>query len=149
MKSLQQHAQAFKTLTQQLLLQNSYTIDGVPGTRVDIVRNVINLVSVHWVADYLFGINLKTKENPRGMFTEQEIYDMLSLLFTCVFINVQPEHGWVLRAGASQVGSIINPLIEKSLNEVAPGTSSVRPPPLNPLGGIYANFIYRTSSLAS
>lgn len=71
------------------------------------------------------GIDLKTKDTPKGLFTEQEVYDMLSVLFTCVFINVQPEHGWALRAGASQVGDIINSLIEKSLNQVAPSTSSV------------------------
>lgn len=27
--------------------------DGVPGTYVDIVRDVINIVSVHWAADRL------------------------------------------------------------------------------------------------
>ena len=29
--------------------------DGVPGTYVDIVRDVINIVSVHWAADRLVG----------------------------------------------------------------------------------------------
>ena len=36
-----------------LIKRESYKISGIPGTRVDIVRNVINLVSVHWTADYL------------------------------------------------------------------------------------------------
>ena len=57
------------------------------------------------------------------MFTEQEVYDMLSLLFACVFLNIAPENGWMLRQGGKQVGDIINKLIEKSLNEVAPSTS--------------------------
>ena len=39
--------------TRKMIQDWSYTIPGVPGTRVDIVRNVINLVSVHWVAYYL------------------------------------------------------------------------------------------------
>ena len=52
------------------------------------------------------------------MFTEQEVYDMLMVLFTCVFINVTPEHGWALTNGGVQVGDIINGLIEKAYNSV-------------------------------
>ena len=39
------------------------------------------------------------------MFTEQEVYDMLMVLFTCVFINVLPEHGWALRNGVWALGA--------------------------------------------
>ena len=53
------------------------------------------------------------------MFTEQEVYDMLMLLFTYVFLNVLPEHGWALASGAAQVGQIINGLIEKSVSQLA------------------------------
>lgn len=81
--------------------------DGVPGTYVDIVRDVINIVSVHWAADRLVGhvdqesrtemtfsqqcgLPLKTKDNPRGLYTEQEVYDMFSTLviravFACLW----------------------------------------------------------------
>lgn len=110
----------------ELIKQWSYVLDGIPGTRVDIVRNVINLVSVHWAASYLVGIPLKTVASPKGVFTEQEVYDILSLLFTCVFIDVQPEHGWALRASAKQYGDVINSMIEKSLDEAAPLKNSVR-----------------------
>ncbi|KAH8099451.1 heme peroxidase [Cristinia sonorae] len=130
--SLVNYVNFYKTKTLELLKENSYKISGVPGTRVDIVRNVINLVSVHWAADYLIGIPLKTKANPKGMFTEQEVYDIFSLLFTCVFINVQPEHGWTLRTQAKQVGDVINSLIEKSLNEVSPKTAG------NPIVGLFS-----------
>ena len=116
----------YKSKTSELIKSQSYQIDGVPGTRVDIVRNVINITSVHWAADYLIGLPLKTKENPKGMFTEQETYDIFMLLFTCVFINVQPEHGWSLRTQSKQMGDVINQLIEKSINEAAPRSASVR-----------------------
>ncbi len=115
----------YKQKTLDLIKQYSYTIDGLPGTRVDVVRNVINVAAVHWAADYLCGIPLKDQANPKGVFTEQEIYDILSLLFTCVFINVQPEHGWALRTGAKKVGDIVNSLVEKSINEAAPRSASV------------------------
>ena len=71
-----------------------------------------------------FGIDLKTRTNPKGIFTEQEIYDMLMVLFTCVFINVQPEHCWALRTGAVQVSNIINPMIIQSLETATPTVSA-------------------------
>lgn len=43
----------YKDTVKKLITDKSYKIDGVPGTRVDIIRNVVNLLSVHWVADYL------------------------------------------------------------------------------------------------
>lgn len=125
MNSITNYTNWYKQTTTDLIKQWSYTIDGIPGTRIDIVRNVINIAAVRWAADYLIGIPLKDKANPKGVFTEQEVYDILSVLFTCVFINVQPEHGWALRTGAKKVGDIINSLIEKSINEAAPKTASV------------------------
>ena len=59
-----------------------------------------------------------------GMFTEQEVYDMLTLLFTCVFINVLPEHSWALREGALQVSKILIPMIEQSSEQAAPSVSN-------------------------
>lgn len=71
------------------------------------------------------GIPLKTKDNPHGVLTEQEVYSALELLFTCVFINVVPEHTWSLRYNAKQIGDVINSFIEHSITEVAPLASGV------------------------
>ena len=43
----------YRDLTRKLIKTKSYTVSGLPGKRVDIVRNVINLLAVHWVSDYL------------------------------------------------------------------------------------------------
>lgn len=45
--------QWYKDTTTAMLKQYSYKYDGVPGTYVDIIKNVVNLVSVHWAADKL------------------------------------------------------------------------------------------------
>ncbi|KIJ45873.1 hypothetical protein M422DRAFT_226935 [Sphaerobolus stellatus SS14] len=116
------HIEWYKKKTTDLIAEKSFSYDGVPGKYVDIVQNVINLVSVHWAADKLCGINLKTNANPHGTFTEQEVKDMFTILFTCVFENIQPEHGWLLRSGAQQVATIVNGIIEQSINEAAPTT---------------------------
>ena len=56
MASLQELAQEFKRMTSQFIAEKSYQLDGVPGTRVDIICNVVNMVAVHWVADYLVNL---------------------------------------------------------------------------------------------
>ncbi|KAL5536114.1 hypothetical protein ACEPAF_4219 [Sanghuangporus sanghuang] len=124
MDTYKKNVEWFKSKARLMLKEKSVKYDGVPGTYVDIIRDVVNLVSVHWAADKLCGIPLKTKANPRGLFTEQEVYDMFTILFMCVFENIAPEHGWALRSGAQQVGKIVNGLIEKSLADAAPHTSS-------------------------
>ncbi|TDL26424.1 heme peroxidase [Rickenella mellea] len=130
-QSLARYSDWYAEKYKALIAEKSYKYDGIQGNFVDIVKDVINLASVHWAADMLCGIPLKTKANPKGLFTEQEVSDMFSLLFSCVFENIAPEHGWVLRYAASQVGAIVNGLIEQSLNEVAPKTAS------NPLVGFF------------
>lgn len=115
----------YKETIVNLLKEHSYKLPGLPGTRVDIVRNVFNIACVHWASYYLAGLPLKTKSNPSGIFTEQEAYDMFSLLHTAVFLNIQPEHGWILKTAGTQVGAIVSQLIEKSINEASPGTASV------------------------
>ena len=57
MASLQELAQEFKRMTSKFITENSYQLDGVSGTRVDIIRNVVNMVAVHWVADYLVNLH--------------------------------------------------------------------------------------------
>ena len=47
------------------------------------------------------------------------------VLFTCVFENVQPEHGWTLRTTSAQVSKIINGFIEQSITEAAPRSALV------------------------
>jgi len=113
----------FRDQTISLLKENSYTIDGVPGKRVDIVNNVINLVSVRYAADYMMGFPLKTKKHPEGLLTEQELYKVLMLLCTSVFINVLPENGWLLRSGAKKVSALTNEIIKKSLIASNPRSS--------------------------
>ncbi|KAL4246543.1 hypothetical protein ABKN59_008748, partial [Abortiporus biennis] len=113
----------FKTKTSSFLSSKSYKLDGIPGTRIDIVQNVINLVFVHWASDYLCGISVKTKEDPKGIFTEQEVYDMFTLLFSTVFLNVLPENGWILRKAGKQVADIVNDLIAKAIGEASPDVS--------------------------
>ena len=113
----------YKSKTSELLKKHSYQISGIPGTRIDIARNVVNLVGVYWASNYLIGAPLKTTESPAGLFTEQQMYDILMLLNTFVFINASPERGWFLKDQAQTYGDKLNELIEKSIEAAAPKTT--------------------------
>ncbi len=49
---------------------------------------------------------------------------MLMVLFTCVFEDVSPEDGWVLRTTATGVSKIVNNLIEQNIAEISPRTAT-------------------------
>ena len=56
--TMTEYKQWYKETTIRLLNEKKFSYDGVPGTYVDIVRDVINLVSVHWVAEKLVSATL-------------------------------------------------------------------------------------------
>ena len=80
-------------------------------------------MGVYWASNYLIGAPLKTTESPAGLFTEQQMYDILMLLNTFVFINASPERGWFLKDQAQTYGDKLNELIEKSIEAAAPKTT--------------------------
>ncbi|KAI0094227.1 heme peroxidase [Irpex rosettiformis] len=84
----------FQRWTDELIEKKSYSFSSVSGTRVDIVQNVVNMVAVRWVSNYLTGLPLKTEASPRNPFTPQEIYDRLSILFADAYTVDKPEGGW-------------------------------------------------------
>ncbi|KZS86927.1 heme peroxidase [Sistotremastrum niveocremeum HHB9708] len=122
-EAMKWYANYYREQTQFHLKTKSfrYSLPSGPSSRyVDIIQDVVNMTSVHWAADQLCGVSLKTAANPRGLFTEKEAYDMFMILFTCVFEDVDAEHGWVLRNTALQASQIVNTCIEESLKEVMP-----------------------------
>ncbi|RDB16366.1 Psi-producing oxygenase A [Hypsizygus marmoreus] len=80
-ESLSEYAAWYSMTTAKHIKEKSWKYDGVDGTYFD-VTYVINAVSAHLSAEKLCGISIKTKENPSGIFTEQELFDLLSCLFT-------------------------------------------------------------------
>ncbi|KAJ3844035.1 heme peroxidase [Lentinula raphanica] len=119
--SLDSYRRWYKENVTQRIKERSWVYDGVPGNYIDIVNDVINVTAVHWAADRLCGIDVKTKNNPSGLYTEQEIYDMFALLFTLTFLSFgDNEHLFSLNEAAFQVGGVIQALVAKAILEVAP-----------------------------
>ncbi|KAI0789558.1 heme peroxidase [Abortiporus biennis] len=123
-KTIDGYIDWFKQKTLECFASKSYKIDGVSGTRIDLVQNVLNIVFVHWASDFFCAIPIKTKENPKGIFTEQEVYDMFTVLFLAIIMNVTPENGWTLNVAGKQVSDIVNQFIAKAFGEAVPSLSS-------------------------
>jgi hypothetical protein len=88
----------FYETTKKLISENSFTLVGGKVAGVDVVRQVLQFVPVHWVATDLVGnflsktclflltcfqagIQLKTKDNPYGAYTPGELYDALGEIY--------------------------------------------------------------------
>ncbi|OOF98169.1 hypothetical protein ASPCADRAFT_142143 [Aspergillus carbonarius ITEM 5010] len=97
----------YEDITLKLLHKHSYQVAGV--NQVDIVRDIANLAQVHFCAN-VFSLPLKTESNPRGIFAESELYEILAIVFASIFYDVdvgksfQLDHG--ARAVTQQLGQL-------------------------------------------
>jgi linoleate 8R-lipoxygenase/9,12-octadecadienoate 8-hydroperoxide 8R-isomerase len=103
----------YEGITLKLLEKYSYKIAGV--NQVDISRDVSNLAQVHFCAN-IFSLPLKTESNPRGIFTEFELFQIMSLIFTCIFYDVDVSKSLQLeqasRKAAQQLGELVMANVE-------------------------------------
>lgn len=121
----------YENVTLELLHQKSYKIAGV--NQVDIVRDIGNLANVHFAAE-VFCYPLKTDKNPRGIYSESELYTIMSckffsqvfsslgvdfansVVFMTIFFDVDPTKSFQLRQASrtvvQQLGKIVLGLVE-------------------------------------
>ncbi|KAF9869401.1 linoleate diol synthase [Colletotrichum karsti] len=104
-------------VTTKLLREKSYTL-GVTGrkqTQVDIIRDVGNLAHVHFVSQ-VFNLPLKIEGNPKGIYTEHELYQALACIHNCVFLNNDAVKAWPLRQEARKAMTQLSRAVEKSVS---------------------------------
>lgn len=82
--------------------------------QVDITRDVGNLAHVHF-ASTIFGLPLKTEQNPQGLFTEHEMYMILSTIFSALFFDVDAPRSYTLNRAASAVSTQLGQVVESSV----------------------------------
>jgi hypothetical protein len=97
----------YEDITLRLLERNSYKVAGV--NQVDIVRDVADLAQVHFCSN-VFSLSLKTDSNPRGVFSEQELYQILAVIFACIFYDVDVSKSFQLRQTARKVAQALGEL---------------------------------------
>ncbi|KAI9838713.1 MAG: hypothetical protein M1838_004543 [Thelocarpon superellum] len=105
----------YENITTKLLKEKSHKIAGV--NQVDIVRDVGNIAQAHFSAN-IFSLPLKTEENPFGIYTEQELYLVLTVMFVRVFFDLDPAKSFPLTQLARSLSQQLGKLVEMNVEAV-------------------------------
>lgn len=81
------------------------------------MNSVGNLAHVHFASN-IFALPLKTAENPRGIFTEHEMFMIFVAIFTCVFFDLDPAKSFPLRQAARTVAQQLGKIVEAYVKSV-------------------------------
>lgn len=66
----------------------------------------------------MFSLPLKTEDHPRGVYTEQELYMVLAVLFIGIFFDLDPAKSFPLRMAARAVTQQLGKLVELNVSSV-------------------------------
>ncbi|KAF9512302.1 hypothetical protein BS47DRAFT_1486396 [Hydnum rufescens UP504] len=77
----------FYEKTLQLLQEKSFWLNDEVTNFVDIVKDVLRLVPVHWVSTQIAGLPLKTATEPHGIYYEQQMYQILKDIYSFIFLE--------------------------------------------------------------
>ncbi|KAL6238146.1 Psi-producing oxygenase A [Aspergillus navahoensis] len=106
----------YEQTTLQLLHRNSYKLAGV--NQVDIVRDVANIAQVHFCSS-VFSLPLKTESNPKGVFTESELYKIMAAVFTAIFYDADIGKSFELNQAARIVTQQLGQLTMANVEIIA------------------------------
>ncbi|KAL9035212.1 MAG: hypothetical protein Q9180_004979, partial [Flavoplaca navasiana] len=106
----------YEETTLKLLHKKSYRLAG--RNMVDITRDVGNLAHIHFAAN-MFSLPLKTDETPHGVFSEQELYMVIAVIFVGIFFDLDPAKSFPLRHAARAVSQQLGKLIEANVHSVS------------------------------
>lgn len=110
---MQSHVKLFyRKATEELLKVKSYELAG--NKMVDLVRDVANIAPTLF-ASSIFNLPLRSKENSKGIYTEHELYAVLSTIAAVVFTDVGPVKMFPLRETAKTVAAQLASSIERTV----------------------------------
>ncbi|KAJ5748816.1 uncharacterized protein N7511_010512 [Penicillium nucicola] len=102
----------YEDITERLIAEKGGQLGKI--NQVDITRDVGNLAHVHF-ASTIFGLPLKTEANPGGLFTEHEMYMILSTIFSALFFDIDAPRSYSLNRAASAVSSQLGSVVEATV----------------------------------
>ncbi|GIZ39733.1 hypothetical protein CKM354_000310500 [Cercospora kikuchii] len=103
----------FSTNVAKLIKQNTLKYCGT-RRKIDIVRDVTNVTPIMWLAER-FAIPLKTEEQPRGLLSLPQLFDIYLVLFIYQSFNILPAHEWELREGAMKGAPVLREIMTAHL----------------------------------
>lgn len=102
----------YSKVTEELLDSRSYELGGLK--LVDLVRDVGNIAPVHFVSA-LFNLPLQTPENRKGIYSEHELYAVLSVIAEAIFTNPDPVKKFPLFEAAKTVAAQLASTVERTV----------------------------------
>ncbi|CAG8439927.1 8603_t:CDS:2 [Cetraspora pellucida] len=106
----------FFTKTTKHLVDTKQVTLGDGTYLLDVVRDVCNIAPVYFVSNY-FGFPLKTEENQHKLFNEQELYLLLTILFTFLFANVDQTQSFKLKQSSQKISHVIYDVLAEVIKE--------------------------------
>ncbi|KAH9973453.1 linoleate diol synthase [Lactifluus volemus] len=91
-------AHYFYEKTRKLIVKKSFKLFDNSVRFVDIVRDVLRYVPLHWAATELAGLTLKADEDSLGDYTESQLYEMITEIYSFLFLDVDPSQAMNLEA---------------------------------------------------
>ena len=79
--------------------------------------SVGNLAHVHFAAN-MFSLPLKTEDHPHGVYSEQELYMVMAIIFVCIFFDLDPAKSFPLRLSARAVTQQLGKIVEANVKGV-------------------------------
>ncbi|KAL4882931.1 heme peroxidase [Aspergillus karnatakaensis] len=106
----------YENTTLELLAEKSTNLAG--RKQVDIVKDVGNIVPARF-ASKLFSLPLKSKQNTKGVFNDQEIFKALAVIYTAIFFDDDPSKSYPLRRAADAVSQQLGSSVESHVKSVS------------------------------
>ncbi|KAM0749335.1 linoleate diol synthase [Meredithblackwellia eburnea MCA 4105] len=79
--------------------------------QLDVVRDICNVIPIEWIATRC-ALPIKSDNKPLGLFTLDQLRQMLVALFVFSSMNVIPKNGFQLREASQKFAKILIPIIE-------------------------------------
>jgi hypothetical protein len=92
----------FYEKTRELIKVKSYSLTDKNTKYVDIVRDVLCYVPLHWAATELAGLSLKADKESGGDYTERELYDMITDVYAYLFLDLDPSKSMNIELSAKE-----------------------------------------------
>jgi len=91
-------AQYFAIATRQAIARKTFVNVAGSTASINIVRDVLKYVPLRWAATEFAGLELKTSPTSRGCYTEEELYDIISDIYSYIFLEVEASKQLRLKA---------------------------------------------------
>ncbi|KAL7269861.1 hypothetical protein RUND412_007453 [Rhizina undulata] len=105
----------YEEITAKLLRKKSYKLGNT--YQVDAVRDVGNIAQTIFAAN-IFNLPLKSEDNPKGIYTEQELYMVLCLMFVLIFFDIDSSKSFALHQAAYQFTRQFGSVIELQVKSI-------------------------------